>query len=134
MEQRFSDIVKQERERLQREREEIFKQQRELKNKLADLARELEAVDVYKTAKTGKAIGRHEKARRRGGPTGTARQPTRRLAALIGDNPDGLTRGEILERMGLKGDKSGEMSVSNALTALTKRNQVSRMGGKYRAA
>ena len=38
---------------------------------------------------------------------------------------DGLSRGEILERMGLKGDKSGEMSVSNALTALTKSNQVS---------
>jgi hypothetical protein len=36
--------------------------------------------------------------------------------------------------MGLKGDKSSEMSVSNALTALTKRNQVSRIGGKYRAA
>ena len=39
---------------------------------------------------------------------------------------NGLTRGEILEKMGLKGDKSGEMSVSNALTALTKSNQVRR--------
>ena len=38
----------------------------------------------------------------------------------------GLTRGEILEKMGLKGNKSGEMSVSNALTALTKSNQVRR--------
>jgi hypothetical protein len=47
---------------------------------------------------------------------------------------DGLSRGELLERMGLKGDKSGEMSVSNALTALTKSNQVHREGGKYRAA
>jgi hypothetical protein len=35
--------------------------------------------------------------------------------------------------MGLKGDKAGEMSVSNALTALTKNNQVRREGGKYRA-
>jgi hypothetical protein len=33
--------------------------------------------------------------------------------------------------MSLKGDKSGEMSVSNALTALAKRNQVRREGGKY---
>jgi hypothetical protein len=47
---------------------------------------------------------------------------------------DGLSRGEILERMGLKGDKSSEMSVSNALTALTKSNQVHREGGKYHAA
>ncbi len=33
--------------------------------------------------------------------------------------------------MGLKGDKSGEMSVSNALTALTKGNQVARKDKKY---
>jgi hypothetical protein len=38
---------------------------------------------------------------------------------VIKGNPSGLTRGEILDRMGLKGDKSGEMSVSNALTALS---------------
>ncbi len=44
---------------------------------------------------------------------------------------NGLTRGQILEKMGLKGDKAGEMSVSNALTALTKSQQVSRRDGKY---
>jgi hypothetical protein len=47
---------------------------------------------------------------------------------------DGLSRAEILERMNLKGDKAGEMSVSNALTALTKSNQVRRDGGKYHSA
>ena len=47
---------------------------------------------------------------------------------------NGLSRGEILERMGLKGNKSGEMSVSNALTALTKANEVTRQGGNYVAA
>jgi len=36
--------------------------------------------------------------------------------------------------MGLKGDKSGEMAVSNALTALFKGGQVRREGGKYHAA
>jgi len=35
--------------------------------------------------------------------------------------------------MGLKGNKTGEMSVSNALTALTKGNQISRRDGKYHA-
>jgi hypothetical protein len=45
---------------------------------------------------------------------------------VIKANPDGLARGEILEKMGLKGDKSGKMSVSNALTALTKNGQVVR--------
>jgi hypothetical protein len=50
---------------------------------------------------------------------------------VIKENPSGLTRGEILEKMGLKGDKSGEMSVSNALTALSKGNQITRQDGKY---
>jgi hypothetical protein len=36
--------------------------------------------------------------------------------------------------MGLKGNKSGEMSVSNAVTALTKANQVTRRNGRYAAA
>ncbi|MGD9614779.1 MAG: hypothetical protein AB7H90_17530 [Alphaproteobacteria bacterium] len=133
IEQRFSDVMKEERERLQHAREEIYNQQQELENKLASLNRELAAIDAYEVAKTGKqaaATARGAEGRRQG------RRGSRReaLLQLIGDNPEGLTRGEILERMGLKGDKSGEMSVSNALTALTKRNQVSRMGGKYRAA
>jgi hypothetical protein len=46
----------------------------------------------------------------------------------------GLTRGEILEKMGLKGNKAGEMSVSNALNCLTKANQVTRRDRKYVAA
>jgi hypothetical protein len=53
---------------------------------------------------------------------------------VIKDNPSGLTRGEILDRMRLKGDKAGEMSVSNALTALIKANQVTRRDGRYVAA
>src|SRR4051812_14873115 len=61
-----------------------------------------------------------------------ARRGSRRegLLNLIRDG-NGLSRSDILERMGLKGDKSGEMSVSNALTALAKQNQVRREGGKY---
>ena len=56
------------------------------------------------------------------------------MMQTIKDSPSGLTRGEILERMGLKGDKAGATSISNALTALTKANQVSRRDGRYVAA
>ena len=127
---RFADVMQQERERLHKEREEIFNQQHELEGKLADINRELIAIDAYEAAKTGKALT----PRQTGGPR---RQQARRgskrdaLMQVIKANPSGLTRGEILERMGLKGDKSGEMSTSNALTALTKGNQVSRQDGKY---
>src|SRR3954452_11854181 len=126
----FAEYIGRERDRLRAEREQIFSQQEELTRKLDAVNREFAAIEAYETAKTGKnarqaPAGRQPRARR-----GSRRQT---LLELIRQS-DGLSRGEIIERMGLKGDKSGEMSVSNALTALTKSNQVRREGGKYRAA
>jgi hypothetical protein len=125
----FSDFMTRERERLRTEREQIFNQQEELQRKLDAINREFTAIEAYEAAKTGKAAragnvsaGRQQRARR-----GSRREE---LLNLIREG-NGLSRGEILERMGLKGDKSGEMSVSNALTALTKRNEVRREGGRY---
>jgi hypothetical protein len=125
----FSEFISRERERLRAEREQVFSQQEELERRLDALNREFAAIEAYETAKTGKAArqasaGRQPRARR-----GSRREA---LLELIRQS-DGLSRGEILERMGLKGDKAGEMSVSNALTALTKNNQVRRESGKYRA-
>ena len=128
----FSAFMSRERDRLRAEREKIFNQQEELQRKLDEINREFAAIEAYESAKTGKAArgggastGRQQRARR-----GSRREEL--LNLIRGGN--GLSRGEILERMGLKGDKSGEMSVSNALTALTKRNEVRREGGKYHSA
>jgi hypothetical protein len=130
----FSDFIARDRERLHAEREQIFNQQQELETKLTGINRELSAIDAYEAAKSGKTAAPVRQARGGVGRT-TVRRGSRRegLLALIRETAAGLTRGEILERMGLKGNKSGEMSVSNALTALTKAGQVSRDGGKYRA-
>jgi hypothetical protein len=125
----FSHFMRRERERLQAEREQIFNRQEELQRKLDAINREFAAIEAYEAAKTGKATrtasipAAHQQRARRG----SRRQE---LLELIRAGK-GLSRGEILERMGLKGNKSGEMSVSNALTALTKRNEVRREGGKY---
>src|SRR4051812_24395945 len=125
-----AEYITRERERLHAEREQVFNQQEELQRRLDAINREFAAVEAYETAKTGKAARQAPASRQP-----RARRDSRRegLLELIRQS-DGLSRGEILERMGLKGDKSGEMSVSNALTALTKSNQVHREGGKYRAA
>jgi ATPase subunit of ABC transporter with duplicated ATPase domains len=126
----FAEYVARERERLRTEREQVFSQQEELQRKRDAIDREFVAIEAYQMAKTGKATrqalaDRQPRARR-----GSRRQA---LLELIRQG-DGLSRGEILDRMGLKGNKNGEMSVSNALTALTKSNQVRREGGKYRTA
>lgn len=129
--EQFSDFMTRERERLRTAREHIFNQQEELQRKLDEINREFAAIEAYETAKTGRAArpgalsGRRQPRARRG-------SRREQLLKLIRE-ANGLSRGDILQRMGLKGDKSGEMSVSNALTALTKRNEVRREGGKYHA-
>jgi len=134
-EQSFADFIIRDRQRLHAEREQIFNQQKALDGRLAEINRELGAIDVYEAAKSGKAPAATRQTR---GPRARpqARRGSKRdaLMQVIRDNPSGLSRGEILQRMGLKGDKSGEMSVSNALTALTKANQVTRREGRYIAA
>jgi hypothetical protein len=133
--QRFADVMRDERQRLNQEREAVFNQQHELENKLAAINREMDAIDAYEAAKTGKQMPAVRQARSGGGRTRARRGSKReQLLELIRQHPDGLARKDILDRMGLKGDKSGEMSVSNALTALTKSNQVARHEGKYRSA
>ncbi len=132
-EETFEAFVARERERLGREREAIFTEQQALEHKLAAINREFAAIDAYEAAKAGRAPASPPRAggsRRAAG----ARRGSRReqLIALIRQHPEGLARKDILERMGLKGNKSGEMSVSNALTALTKGGQVVRADGRYR--
>jgi hypothetical protein len=126
----FADFVARERERLNQEREAVSNQQRELQQKLAGIERELSAMNAYEAAKSGKAVPGRAAAGRR---TARGRRGSKRgqLLDIIKAHPNGVTRGEILEQMGLKGDKSGEMSVSNALTALAKTSQVTRRDGRY---
>ena len=122
-------ITKQ-RNALLQQREEIFSQQHELQQQLDALNAMLAKFDVFE----GKAAASRSSAGRTRRTT-TARRGSKRdqLIQVILDS-NGLSRGEILEKMGLKGDKSGEMSVSNALTALTKSQQIERRDGKYHTA
>lgn len=135
-EETFEGFVARERERLNRERESIFTAQQELEQKLAAINREFAAIDAYEAAKSGKAPPSLRQTRAARPAARGLRHGSRReqLLDVIRQSPEGLRRAEILERMGLKGDKSGEMSVSNALTALTKGGQVVRAEGRYRVA
>ena len=129
----FEAFVTRERARLNGEREAIFSQQQELENKLATINRELDAIDAYEATKSGKVVAvTRQRATRRQGQTrrGSKRE---QLLEVIRQNP-GLARKDILERMGLRGSKSGEMSISNGLTGLIKANQITRENGRYRAA
>jgi hypothetical protein len=133
-EENFEMFVARERARLHGEYETILAQQQELENKLTEIYRELAAIDAYEAAKSGKVPpARRAKTSTRRDSRGRRGSKREQLLHVIKASR-GLTRGEILEKMGLKGNKSGEMSVSNTLTALTKSNQVRRENRKYIAA
>jgi hypothetical protein len=122
-------FITRQRDALLQQREEIFTKQHELQQELSDLNAMLSKFDAFE----GKPAQARQQTRARRAP-GTRRGSKREQLLEVIKSGAGLTRGEILDKMGLKGDKSGEMSVSNALTALTKANQVARRDGKYVAA
>jgi hypothetical protein len=125
----FATYVQGEKERLSREREDALNRKRQADEAIAKIDREFRAINAYETAKRGDTSTRGTRTRRASsGRRGGKREE---IIGLINENPAGLTRGDILERMGLKGNKSGEMSVSNALTALSKASKLARREGKY---
>jgi Fe2+ or Zn2+ uptake regulation protein len=138
----FAAHMASERERLTKERESVLQQMQESQDQLADIDREYAAIEAYENAKAGKAPVKASRARSseskssRSKAAGTGSKRGRKggrreeLFALVRDHGP-MSRGEILDHMGFKGDKSGEMSVSNALTALTKSNQLARVDKKY---
>jgi hypothetical protein len=105
------------------ERKKILNQQLALQVQLDELDGMLARFDVFE----GK-LGQQAQSRgRRSGRRGSRREELLRIIK----QSHGLARGEILEKIGLKGNKSGEMSVSNAVTALTKSKQIERRNRKY---
>lgn len=124
-------FITRQREALLNQRQELLNQQRALQEQLDQLDQMLTKFDVFEGKYANRGGARKAVTRRASG----ARRGSRREELLqVVREGHGLTRGEILERLGLKGNKAGEMSVSNALTALTKSNQLRRDGRKYLAA
>jgi len=127
----FADSIAKERERLRTKREGILAEQQKLTEQLHELDRELKAIDAYEAVKQGKdALPRTPRSASNGSrpPRGEKREL---LVQLLAQHPDGLARGEIIEKLGGKGDKSAEQSISNALSALKKQNKLGSKDGKY---
>lgn len=122
----FSAYMTSERQRINAEIDRLNGNIAEYMHQRGTLERELVAIDAYEAAKNGKTVASKANGARR------ARKGSRReeITSIVRET-GGLTRGELIERLGVKGDKSGEMSISNALTALTKANQLARENGKY---
>ena len=85
---------------------------------LATLKRHLAALDMFESARKGKTTRSRQRRRSRG----PSRRP--RILAALKSSSNGITRGEILEKLHAKGNKSAEQSITNALSNLKKAGQI----------
>ena len=129
MSETFTTMIDKERERLTKALEDLRAKQDELQTQRATLETELDALDTYESARSGKTRRSRKTASRT--PRGSRQQS---VLAVIAKSKKGMTRGDILQAMGLKGNKGGERSVSNALTALKQAKRVTAKDRKYLAA
>ena len=130
----FKSFVSRERTRLSKARNAALNRKNQLDRQLDEIESELAAIQAYEQAKKkSPATSTRGSGRRSSVKTGgrAPRGEKRRAVLEVIQKSTGLTRSEILANLGVKGDKSAEQSVSNALTALKKQNLVASKDRKY---
>jgi DNA-binding transcriptional ArsR family regulator len=129
----FKSFVSRERTRLTRARDSAVNRKNKLDQELSEIESELSAIEAYEQAKKKAPRKAASRGRRPAAKTGrrAPRGEKRRSVLDLIQKSNGLTRGEILSNLGVKGDKSAEQSVSNALTALKKQHLVVSRDRKY---
>ena len=119
----FEKFAEEERTRLNQERDKLVDARQTIEGQIANVDRQLAAIAAGERALTGSTSSASRASRT------TGRRVD--LINLITKNPSGLTRGEILDKLDLKGNKSGEQSISNALNNLKKQGKLTQKDGRY---
>ena len=145
----FRTQVAEEKKRLSQQRRDTEKRIGALESELSALATEMKgiaaelaAIDAYESA-TAAPAPRKRRARKADAAAPTPAKRTRRrrkvsrraeiVSAIASFGAAGAGRADIIRTLDVKGDKSAEQSVSNALAALKKSGEVTHQDGKYMA-
>jgi hypothetical protein len=126
----FARLVNTERKRLQKLRDKVHARKVQIDRELAELERDLQAMGAF-VLSSGRSTARA--ARASAGARAGRGQRRQQVLDTIKSAATGATRGEIIEKLSAKGDKSLEQSISNVLAALFKSKAVKREDGRYRA-
>ena len=125
--------ITRQRERLTKTRNDVQGKIAKLQEQLAEIDRRFAAVLAYEQTLAGKLpFPALSKRRQSAKPAGRGKKQAEVLR-VIEQHPNGMTRGELIDAIGVKGSKSGAQSVSNALTALKKAGKIASTDGKWRA-
>lgn len=134
MPQTFETFIEQERERLNKAREDALAARKEADDKLSAITTELEAIAAYEATKKGKKP-RQTTLPLDGHKQRKPRETGKRIEVLnlVQTFPDGATSSELQDRLGIKGDKRAVTSLTNALSALKRDGKISLENGTYQA-
>ena len=146
----FRTQVAEEKKRLSQQRRDTEKRIGALESELGALAAEMKGIDAelaaiqaYESATTAPAP-RKRRARKADASAPASPAPAKRtrrrrrvsrraeiVAAIASFGAAGAGRADVIRTLDVKGDKSAEQSVSNALAALKKSGEVAHQDGKY---
>lgn len=115
-----------------RQREKYEKQRQDARALLAEAETELRALDAYEQAKKGTPSPQGEGGRK----TSKSREVGKRaeILSLVRQYPDGVTVGELKDKLGIRRDKKAENSLTNALSAIKRQGHIRLEEGVYTAA
>ena len=124
----FEDLLNKERDRLTKLMDDIATRRATLDTEEAAIAKELKAITAYEAAKADKP----KKAKTTRAPRSSSKRET--IITMIQDHKEGMSRAELIEALGIKGNKAQEQSLSNTLANLKKAAKLTAKDGKYLAA
>lgn len=131
-EQTFASLIPQERERLQKAREDALRRQREIAEEISGIDDELYAIEQYEKAKgQGRQTAQRQPRRQsgKGGRSGIREQ----VLEIVSNAGDGMSASAVLEALQAT-EKNAKTSVRNALAALKKSGKLIHENDTYRAA
>jgi hypothetical protein len=126
--------ISRQRERLTKTRNDVQGKIGELQGHLAEIDRQFSAVLAYERTLAGELPDPAVSKRRQSAKPARRGEKQTQVLQVIGQQAGGMTRGEVIDALGVKGSKSGAQSVSNALTALKKAGKIASIDGKWQVA
>ena len=120
------------RRELTEEKNKLEQQVTALRKKVAEIDLELGAIDAYDAHMARRTHAQDMQVAVRLGRGKVTQEDV--LAVLSAEvNGKGMSRGDIINALGVKGNRSGEVAVDNRLRELKRKNSVRHEGRLYRA-
>lgn len=120
-------IMQKQKDKLLKQREEVEAKRSAIDEELAGIDQKLSRIESYFNPAPPMSAREPTTRKPRSAPTG-ARAPRgehrSKITAILKENAGGLSGGEIIDKLGVRGDKAATQAVANALANMKKANEL----------